>query len=109
MQITLGQVLSILSGITAFIAIVAGAFKLGGLAQRVTANENIVLTRLAEMAERLEKIINVVNEISSLRTTQEQHTSELQRHRASVHDLRDALQSQETRIAVIEASTERAA
>lgn len=119
-QITLGQVVAILSGVTAFIAIVTGAFKLGVLSQRVETNEKTVVQELEKFGARFTAFEDHITATSGARqewagwrsavdAQLTQRAADAERYSRNSHELRNTLGEHATRISVLEADTERAA
>lgn len=112
-QMTFAQIVSLVSGLLAFSALLSGAFKLGVLQQRIDTAERTIIQRLDDFHERFaafEQHINSVNDTrqewaawrSSCDAMIGQLRADQERTVTSIHDVRGVTMEHETRIAVLE-------
>jgi hypothetical protein len=110
--VTLGQVLAIICGLAAFFAIVAGAFRMGGVTQRVESMEQNVIDKLTELTARFAAFQVYIDEATHIRQEwtgwrshldgrMDAQEAEATRIAKNVHDLRDHINAHGMQLAVI--------
>lgn len=111
--ISLPQVIAIISGLAAFVAVLAGAYKMGALTNRIDNTEKTVVEKLTDLADRFAAFQHYINDAaltrqewagwrSSMDERMESAESEHVRTSKNVHELRDNINAHGLLLAVIQ-------